>query len=341
MISRLNIVFAFKDQKMFLLGDDYIPQKNEYLLNHARSGIIMALRAALPQGGRVGVVVYNCYTVANAVVQAGCEPMFVDVTEDLHIDMAQLAELDIDALVLTNLFGIRNNVNTIRQVIGKIPIIVDNAHGFGLPNEGDFTVYSINQGKFPALGEGGILVVNNQKYAEHVKQQYAQLPTYSIEQEIKLFVSMVMKAVMHIPIIYTYVTMPMKARRTNVDYRGITPLRQMAKGVRRLYQYALPNINNHIANQLNQADAINTWLQKQSIVGELIVGDNAFMAIVKTKEPQLLQELFEKQGIETATHFARAIEWAKEFGYTEEECPMAERLTKELIMIPTYKEIKL
>ncbi len=341
MISRLNIVFAFKDQKMFLLGDDYIPQKNEYLLNFARSGIVMVLRALLPQGGRIGVVAYNCYTVANAVVQAGCKPVFVDVTEDLHIDMAQLAELDVDALVLTNLFGIRNNVNTIRQVIGKIPIIVDNAHGFGLPNEGDFTVYSINQGKFPALGEGGILVVNNPQYIANINKQYAQLPTYSIVQEIKLFVSMLTKAMLHIPVVYTYVTMPMKARRTSIDCRETTPLRKMANGVRRLYQYALPNIQSLIANQFRQADTIREWLKKQPIVEDVIVGDNAFMAVVKTNEPQLLQQLFAKQGIETATHFAKSIEWAKEFGYTEGECPMAERLTKELIMIPTYKEIKL
>ena len=341
MLPRLNISFALAYQYSYLFGREYIAKSNEYLLNFSRSGIVMALRAVLPQGGRVGVVAYNCYTVANAVIQAGCKPVFVDVTEDLHIDMARLANLDIDALILTYLFGIRNDVNAIRQVIGENPIIVDSAHGFGLPTEGDFTVYSINQGKFPALGEGGILVVNNPKFIESIKQQYAQLPTYSIVQEIKLFISMLIKAVMHIPVVYTYVTMPMKLRRTSVNCIETTPLRQMAKGVRRVYQYALPNINNQIANQFKQADTIREWLKKQSIAGDLLVGDNAFMALVKTNEPQLLQQLFAKQGIETATHFARAIEWAKEFGYTEGECPMAEQLTKELIMIPTYKEIRL
>lgn len=341
MLPRLNISFALACQYSYLFGREYIAKSNEYLLNFARSGIVMALRAVLPQGGRVGVVAYNCYTVANAVVQAGCKPVFVDVTEDLHIDMTQLVELDIDALVLTNLFGIRNNVNTIRQVIGKVPIIADNAHGFGLPNEGDFTVYSINQGKFPALGEGGVLVVNNPQYIANINKQYAQLPTYSIVQEIKLFISMLTKAMLHIPIIYTYVTMPIKARRTSVDCRETTPLRKMANGVRRLYQYALPNIQSLIANQFRQADTIREWLKKQPIVEDVIVGDNAFMAVVKTNEPQLLQQLFAKQGIETATHFAKSIEWAKEFGYVEGSCPMAERLTKELIMIPTYKKIKL
>jgi dTDP-4-amino-4,6-dideoxygalactose transaminase len=65
------------------------------------------------------------------------------------------------------------------------------------------------------------------------------------------------------------------------------------------------------------------------------------MLIGRHENPEKVVEIFAAHAVEVATHFARAIEWAKEFGYTEGECPMAERLTKELIMIPTYKEIKL
>ena len=154
MIPRLHISFSLGKQLAFCFGKSYTPQTGEYLLNHARSGIIMALRAALPNGGRVAIVAYNCHTVANAVEQAGCTPVFVDVTEDLHIDLQHLSKLQLDALVLTNLFGIHNDIAAIRQAIGTATIIVDNAHGYGLPAEGDFTIYSINQAKFPALGEG-------------------------------------------------------------------------------------------------------------------------------------------------------------------------------------------
>ena len=90
MIPRLQIGFSLKRQKAFLWGMEYIPQVGEYLINHARTGIVMALHAALPNSGRVGVVAYNCHTVANAVVQGGCTPVFVDVTEDLHIDLQKM-----------------------------------------------------------------------------------------------------------------------------------------------------------------------------------------------------------------------------------------------------------
>ena len=101
MIPRLDISFPLRRQLQYWCGK-YIDAARlesgtlepsalelrtsgykEYLLNHARTGIVMALRAALPKGGRVGVVAYNCHTVANTVVNAGCVPFFVDVTSFL------------------------------------------------------------------------------------------------------------------------------------------------------------------------------------------------------------------------------------------------------------------
>ena len=85
----------------------------------------MALHTALPNGGRVGVLAYNCHTIANAVVQSGCTPIFVDVTNDLHVDTTQLAMLDLQAIVVTNLFGIHNDIQQIRKTLPNTIIIVD------------------------------------------------------------------------------------------------------------------------------------------------------------------------------------------------------------------------
>lgn len=341
MIPRLHISFSLGKQLAFRFGKVYTPQAGEYLLNHARSGIVMALRAALPNGGRVGVVAYNCHTVANAVEQAGCTPMFVDVTEDLHIDLQHLSKLQVDALVLTNLFGIHNDIAAVRQTIGNATIIVDNAHGYGLPVEGDFCVYSINQGKFPALGEGGILYVNNPAYAEPIQAQYAALKGYSIVQETKLYLTMLLKALMHTPCIYRALTLRMKQKRSSVACRSEVVLKRMAKGVNRMYQQTLPTISQEIANQQHNAQAIADYLLNEKRTQRAWWGENAFMLIAQTDDPEALKNHLMQHGIESATHFARAIEWAREFGYTPGECPMAELLTKKLVMIPTYTKTKL
>ena len=342
MIPRLQIIFPLKQQKIFWCGEMYTPRKEEYLINHARSGIVMALRATLPQGGRVGVVAYNCHTVANAIVQAGCTPVFVDVTEDLHIDTADIARKTMDAIIVTNLFGIHNDIAAIQQILDKKnPIIVDNAHGYGLPAEGDFTVYSINQGKFPALGEGGILVVNSQQYVASINQQYEQLPIYTKLQEAKLFLTMLLKALLHTPIIYKLVTMRLKAGRTIGNCRKTTPLKKIAKGISRMYHAVLPNIEQQMTHQRSNAQEMKMSLKSKDGVRFVWTGENAFMLIVRCQDPQVLKQYLATQGIETATHFANTIAWIKQFGYLLGSCPMAEQLTRELLMIPTYKTIKL
>lgn len=336
MVPRLNISFSLENKYFFCLGKSYLPQKGEYLLNHARSGIVMALRTALSKGDRVGVVAYNCHTVANAVVEAGCTPVFVDVTEDLHVDILHLATLKMDAIVVTNLFGIHNDIDAIRKAQPNAIIIVDNAHGYGLSAEGDFTVYSINQGKLPALGAGGLLWVNSDQYQASIQQQYVALPNYTTSQELKLFITMLAKAWMHIPWIYGLITRRMKNRRGKATGREAVALRRMAKGVSRMYKQALPTIAEQIQQQRANAQQMADALISKGLAEQVWYGENAFMLIARTNDTIGLSKYLAARGVESATHFARAIEWAYEFGYTKGQCPMAEQLTKELIMIPTY-----
>lgn len=337
MKPRLDIQFPLKRQWRYWFGTQYEPQKGEYLLNHARTGIVMALRAALPKGGRVGVVTYNCHTVANAVVNAGCEPFFVDVTEDLRIDIDSIPA-DLDAIVVTNLFGIRNDIAAIRKRLPKAIIIVDNAHGYGLPAEGDFTVYSINQGKFPALGEGGILRVNSEelRVKSLIDEQYATLPSYGFIAQVKLFISMLIKAIAYSPCFY-WLTMKLK-KSSNPKVHQDVVMKRMVPGVRRLYQAWLPNADNEITAQRANAKQICN-IQSKISNSQYMIGSNAFMAVVRTDDPEGLKKEFANRGVETETHFKNAITWAKQFGYVEGSCPNAEKLVNKLLMIPTYTKI--
>lgn len=334
MKPRLDIQFPLRRQVQYWCGKQYEPQPGEYLLNHARTGIVMALRAALPKGGRVGIVTYNCHTVANAVVNAGCVPFFVDVTEDLKIDVSSIPD-DLDAIVVTNLFGIRNDMVAIRKRLPKAIIIVDNAHGYGLPVEGDFTVYSINQGKFPALGEGGLLYAN-EDWRLKIDDLYKALPGYGFIAQVKLFMQMMVKAIAYSRCMY-WLTMKLK-KSANPDVHETVSMKRMAPGVRRLYQAWLPNADNEITAQRANAKQICN-IQSKISNSQYMIGSNAFMAIVRTEDPAALKAEYAKRGVETETHFKNAITWAKQFGYVEGSCPNAEKLVNKLLMIPTYTKI--
>ena len=336
MIPRLDIRFPLRRQWQYWCGKEYEPREGEYLLNHARTGIIMALRVALPAGGRVGVVAYNCHTVVNAVANAGCKPVFIDITEELKINVTTIP-FDLDAIVVTNLFGIRNEVEAIRKRCPKVVIIVDNAHGYGLPAEGDFTVYSINQGKFPALGEGGILVVGNppSMFGKKIEDMYSQLPSYGGVAQVKLFCSMLIKAIAYSKMVYWFARL-CKAK-SRVNPRQSVKMQKMAQGITRLYNAWLPTANSEIEKQRINAAFIRQ--QFGSLADNWIIGENAFMLVAMAQNPEKLKAQFAESGIETETHFKHAIDWANEFGYISGTCPEAEKKTKQLIMIPTYKTI--
>lgn len=312
MIPRLDISFPFKRQLQFWFGQEYIPKSNELLLNYARSGIVLSLRACLPNGGNVGVIAYNCHTVANAVVNAGCTPVFLDVNEDLTLDIFHPNISNCKAIVVTNLFGIRNDINAIRQKFLNMIIIVDNAHGYGLPPEGDFTVYSINQGKYPALGPGGILVVNNSVYQEIFN---IKLPKIKLIRQFVVFLSMLIKAFLYIPFIYGCLTVHFKKHRTNQATHGTIKVEAMCSGVSRLY---------------------NHWLIQHS--GQNVI--QPFMDIIYTNDVEKYKKEYKEKGIESDTHFKYCIEWAKEFGYSDGSCPTAERLVNQLLMVPNYYKYK-
>jgi hypothetical protein len=178
--------------------------------------------------------------------------------------------------------------------------------------------------------------VNNPDYAESIQTQYAALKGYSIVQETKLYLTMLLKAIMHLPWIYKTITLRLKQQRQSVACREQVTLKRMAKGVSRIYQRALPTIPQEIDQQLHNAQTIADYLLNEKRAQRAWWGENAFMLIAQTDDPEALKNHLLQHGVESATHFARAIEWATEFGYTPGECPMAERLTKKLVMIPTY-----
>lgn len=341
MIPRLQISFSLRNQFTYWFGKLYVPKENEYLLNHARSGIVLALRSSLPNGGRVGVMAYNCDTVANAILNANCEPIFVDVTDDLHIDINSLIDKDLDAIVVSNLFGIHNDINKISALYPNLIIIVDNAHGYGLSIEGDFTVYSIDQGKFPSIGRGGVLHVNNVEYKNKIQELYDNVPSYSFLQQIILFCKMIINALLHLPLVYGIVTIKLKSNRKVRNSKEEVVIKRMPNGISRIYNKVFSKINALIEQRISNADHISLLVKEEFSDVSLFCGMNAFMLVAKLNEPNRLKKRLADKGIESATHFSNAIVWAKQFGYIDGSCPTAERLTNELLMIPTYRRIKL
>lgn len=312
MIPRLHISFPLHYQNEYWLGKPYSAAENEFLLNHARSGILLALKAAeLPANASVGVMVYNCHTVANAIEQAGFRSVFIDITEELKLNLEDLSRKvnGMAALVVTHLFGIVNDVKQIRQKYPQMIIIEDCAHAYGIKDlNGDFAVFSIGQGKNPSIGDGGILKVMNNKYLQKTGEIYSLLPEYTLGQRMKLFCKLLGKAMMYRPWVYGWLTLPLKRRCPVRSGRETIIPRKMCRGIRNIYR----------------------------IEKEKVIPRDAFMQIIYCDNPEEEKESYRRNGIDTDTHFGHSIQWAREFGYEFGECPKAEKLVSHLLMLPNF-----
>lgn len=339
MIPRLEIHFSLSEQWRFLFGKPYVPEENEFLLNHARSGILLALKAAgLPEGSGVGVMAYNCHTVMNAVKQAGCKPVFLDVTDRLKLDLDDLwaKKEGLSAIVVSHLFGIVNDVKLIKERFPELIVIEDCAHAYGLADlYGDFAVFSIGQGKLPSIGDGGILLVLKDQYRDQVVSFYSALPGYSFAQSAKLFMKLWVMSWIYSPFIYGWMTLPIKRKRGVPS--GTEPIfpQKMSRGVSAVYAVKRGRVQEMIASRKKNASDLLSGLPDGETT-HAFMGENAFMLVLSCDDPARMKELFRQRGVEADTHFAHSITWAGSFGYVPGTCPRAEYLINHLLMIPSY-----
>jgi dTDP-4-amino-4,6-dideoxygalactose transaminase len=308
----------------------------------------MALKSLqLSPGCRVGVMAYNCHTVMNAVRQAGYEIVFIDVTKELTIDENDLRRKSdsLSAIIITHLFGVINDVQKIRSEYPDLIVIEDCAHAFGVEEcgkSGNFSAYSIGQGKFPSVGEGGFLRVNDKSYLPAIIEQYEELPEYGLLRNIGLFCSMVFKSVLYIPWVYSTFTFPLlkKNRTLKVEETPI-PLRKMSSGVFNLFEDGFPETEQIIGIQKQNAFRLSEWLSNDRNVIDCHVGNNAFMLVVDCINPDILQKKLMNLGVESAIHFGQCVEWIASFGGNTDDLPNTVYLSQHVLMIPTYKKFAL
>ena len=351
--SRVYFAFPKEYRQVFCMGEkQYCPESGEYLLNHNRSGLLLALKALqLPQGSLVGVMAYNCHTVMNAVADAGYKVGFLDVTKDLVLDMEDLQKKrdKLSAIIVSHLFGIANDIDAVRKICPNMPIIEDCAHAFGMKHcgkTGDFAVYSIGAGKFPSVGEGGVLKVNRLEYRSVIERLLMGIQPYSWKQERRLFWKLQVLNWLYMPFIYSYITLPLLKRNNKkiASAREEIKVLKMSKGISAVYNEVLP----YTQQIKEQQQAFTAYLIEyfKDIKGVRIVNNNpkesnCYMFPLYCDNPMEIKMNLRRIGIEAETHFRHCLIWGKEYGYQEKDCPQVENLTHHMLMIPTYKNFKL
>ncbi len=146
----------------------------------------IALYCAIKALGLTGEIITTPFTFAsttNAIVQAGCIPVFCDVCDDYTIDVEKIEELITDktsAILGVHVYGNICDVEAIENIAKKhsLKVIYDAAHAFGVEYKGrgictygDISMLSFHATKVFHTIEGGALCYNDASLTSNIVKQ--------------------------------------------------------------------------------------------------------------------------------------------------------------------------
>jgi dTDP-4-amino-4,6-dideoxygalactose transaminase len=133
-------------------------------------------------GDEVILPAFTFVSTANAFVLRGAKPVFIDIRPDtLNLDETKLEALITPrtrAIVVVHYAGVGCEMDAIGEIAGRhgIPVIEDNAHGlFGkyrgkyLGTFGQLATLSFHETKNFSCGEGGALLINDERFIERAE----------------------------------------------------------------------------------------------------------------------------------------------------------------------------
>ena len=161
---------------------EYLKVKNIELFVNGHLALYCALKS-LKLKGEIITTPFTFASTTNAIVQAGCTPIFCDVKSDYTIDENKIESLITDktvAILGVHVYGNICNVEKIEEIAKKhnLKVIYDSAHAFGVEYKGkgigdygDVSMFSFHATKVFHTIEGGCLTFKDENLAKEIVKQ--------------------------------------------------------------------------------------------------------------------------------------------------------------------------
>ncbi|MBS3121404.1 DegT/DnrJ/EryC1/StrS family aminotransferase [Candidatus Woesearchaeota archaeon] len=355
---------------------NYLGVKYSLSFGKGRIGLYAILTSlGIKQGDEVLVPGYTCVVVPNAIIYTGAKPVYYDVGintfNPLVSDMKKKITFKTKAIIIHHLFGQPAEIDEIKKVsdLYHIPVIEDCAQALGAEYKGkkvgtffDFGFFSFDYTKNITTGQGGIVVVKDKKNFEKMKaiQQCCKKPSnlfvfwhllniiryrLFLNQSVYFFglpliylIDLVCKM---IGLFNTTITKDeLNAEKPNCFMIKMHNI--FAKiGLEQLKKIDLFN-----KVRINNAMRLDEELKKLNIETPHIIKNVKHIYLryaLCFKERQKLINLFRRNQVDVGCWFDSPIYPLKEnmslYGYDKGNCPNADKISKEMINLPTHSDM--
>ena len=314
-------VFRFEEEVA-----DYLGVRYAVGLACGTDALKISLRGLdIGKGDEVITTPFTFIATAEAIIEVGAKPVFVDIEpETYNIDPAKIEEKITNrtkAIVPVHLYGQPAKMDAIIKIANryKLHIIEDAAQAFGaeyngrkVGSFGSAAIFSFFPSKIlAAYGDAGMLVTNNKKLYQKAKKLRLHGATkryyhtlYGYNSRLDELQAAILRRKLR------YVNKWIDARRKIAEY----------------YNKSFFDLKNEITIPFTHSNCRHVY--------------NVYT--IRLKSRNTLYDYLKKEGIPAAIYYPRPLHLQpvfRDLGYIRGDFPISERCSKEVLSLPIYPEL--
>ncbi len=179
--DKLRKKYYVRDFEKF--SNKYFKSKNCLAVSSGTAAIKIALKSlGVKAGDEVITQSFNFIATIEAILDCGATPIIANIDETLNMDPEEIPKLiskKTRAIIPVHMLGVPCKMTKILYYSKKfkIPILEDNCEAVGgkyknkfLGTIGDIGIFSFDHGKIITSGEGGMILTDNKKHANYVRE---------------------------------------------------------------------------------------------------------------------------------------------------------------------------
>lgn len=324
--------------------------------NSGRVSLYAILKSLeLPPGSKVGVPLYCCSVVFNAICQAGLSPCFIDSNlndfnlsiEDLRRKRAGLA-----AIIAVHMFGSPCDIDAINSIAGAVPVIEDCAQSFFSTYKGKQTgflstasFFSFRCGKYISAGEGSAIFCREPALRNKIAHAVNSYRSLSAFQAVFDSLLTLVKATLYNRPLYGLIGHPVGMRldkKLNLTAKEGFETGRIASPYAALVNQRIPGFQQKINIQREHAQMLSQSLVPHDFILPMEGKDcssNWFQYALRFQnknQRDAMAAYLLNQGIDTSKYLDNITDEARsKYGYTG-DCPNAERLSESVLLVPIH-----
>ena len=320
---------------------------------------------------------YTCIVVPNAILYLGAKPVYIDISpETYNIDPEKIEDgrgkiwhpEKAKTIIVQHTYGIPSKMDDIIEIAKKynLRIIEDCCHaiaskykGQEVGTFGEAAFYSSQWSKPITTGLGGWAVINNEKINEKVKHLYGEFNKPSWIQDRLLRIQYLVYSKFFKPSIFWFAQDAYRSlsrfglavgSSSNEELQSKKPTdyeKRMSKWQRNLLETKFSELNKNLEHRKRVVSIYEAKLKKKGLNALQFNHEYEFEflrypLLVKNKKKVLADA--QKRKIELGDWFLSPIHpnlngWER-VGYSQKQCPIAEKICKHIINLPTHSKIE-